>query len=143
MVRVRYIIRRLCALLLLGIILTAPTGSVAQPGQNPPVEKVNGGYALVFAGFYTGSGNGAVTPKQVIVQGRVTDETGATGNFIVRCPRNGNHFRGTGNAPGGSVTVTGRLDPYNKSLKASRLSFTYIVSGKTGRGAGHGRGGPP
>jgi hypothetical protein len=139
----RYIFR-CCAMFLLGlVVVTAPTGSVAQtrPSGAAAAAKVNGRYEIVFAGYLSGRGNGVVGGPNVIIQGQVTDETGATGNFIARCKRNGNYFRGTGSAPGGSVTVKGRLDPSNKSLRAARLTCTYIISSaKTGRIAGDRKG---
>lgn len=134
---------RLCIMLLLGaLIVTAPIGSVAQT-QPAAKNSVNGAYRLLFAGYVTGRGTAAVGQKRVVIIGQVTDEAGASGNFRAQCPRNGNYFSGAGTAPGGAtVTVKGRLDPSNKSLRAARLTCTYIVSNaKAGRIAGDLKGG--
>ena len=127
-------------MLLLGLfVVTAPTGSVAQP--NPPNPGlVNGSYEVIFSGYLSGRGRATVNPRNVLINApQIGDEKGANGNFRATCTRNGNHFTGTGSAPGGTVTVKGRLDPANKSLNAARISFTYIISnGSTGRAAGNG-----
>ena len=127
-------------MLLLGLfVVTAPTGSVAQP-KPPNPGLVNGLYEVIFSGYLTGRGKANVNPRTVIITApQIGDEKGANGNFRATCTRNGNHFSGTGSAPGGTVTVKGRLDPSNKSLHAARISVTYIISnGNTGRAAGNG-----
>lgn len=132
---------RCCAMLVLGVVVvTAPSGSIAQQTK-PSSTRVNGPYELVFAGYFTGRGNGIANPKLVIINGEVTDDAGASGRFQARCTRNGNLFSGTASGPsGGTITVKGRLDPPSKALPKPRLSFTYIAStGKTGRGVGNGR----
>ena len=127
-------------MLLLGLfVVTAPTGLVAQP-KPPNPGLVLGNYEVIFSGYLTGRGTATVTPRDVIIKApQIGDEKGKDGNFHAKCTRNGNHFTGTGSAPGGTVTVKGRLDPANKSLSAARISFTYIISnGSTGRAAGNG-----
>lgn len=157
MPRVRHIVR-LTALVLLGLVITSVPGPAAQTRPSP--EKVNGNYVLVFGGYYTGRGNGTVGARSVTIRGNVTDESGATGNFVATCKRDGNHFSGTGSGPGFSVTIRGRLDPSSqgssqgsgkgsgkglgKGLRAARLTCTYIAAGgKAGRVAGDLRGGGP
>jgi hypothetical protein len=130
-------------MLLLGVfVITAPTGSVAQ--TRPTIEKVNGAYTVVFAGYLTGRGTANVSARNVIINApQIGDEKGANGNFHAKCTRSGNHFTGTGSAPGGTVTVKGRVDPSNKSLRSARISFTYVISSvKTGRAVGDQNGKP-
>jgi hypothetical protein len=127
-------------MLLLGLfVITAPTDSAAQGRPRSP-GLVNGSYEVVFAGFLTGSGRANVSQQGVmIIAAQIGNEKGANGNFNVKCTRNGNHFTGTGSAPGGTVTIKGRLDPSNRALQAARISFTYMISnGKSGRAAGNG-----
>ena len=128
---------RLTMLVLLGLVITCPPDSAAQTKPSPNIDRVLGAYKLSFAGYYTGEGNGTVTPKTVMIRGRVTNDDGSTGNFFATCKRDGNHFSGTGSGPGVSVKVTGRLDPANKRPSASRLTCTYVASsGQAGRVAG-------
>ena len=132
---------RLTMLVLLGLVVTCPPHSAAQTRPSP--DKVFGSYELAFAGYYTGKGNGTVTPKTVMIRGKVTNDDGSIGNFFATCKRDGNHFSGTGSGPGVSVNVTGRLDPSNKRLSAARLTCTYVgSSGQAGRVAGVRRGQP-
>ena len=130
---------RLTMLVLLGLVVTCPPDSAAQ--TRPSADKVFGSYKLTFAGYYTGEGSGTVTPKTVMIRGKVTNDDGTSGNFFATCKRDGYHFSGTGSGPGVSVNVVGRIDPSNKRLTAARLTCTYVASsGQAGRVAGVRRG---
>jgi hypothetical protein len=120
------------------LIWAAATSRTANPGAAPP--KINGNYELTFGGPGRGSGTAKVAGKNVNVDGTMKD---AQGNEIVfsatklTIDRSTYHFKGIGMLGNSPVTITGRLDPDDATLKRCRISATFVAAdGRAGRFVG-------
>lgn len=81
-------------------------------GRRTPTTKVQGGYAVKIAGYYTGSGKVAVDSGGVTIEGTVIDPRSKSyalkaGKLEVVEDR----FRGEGTLGDMTITIDGRVDP--------------------------------
>ena len=120
------------------LTVCAGTPTDVSPAKAPP--RINGRYALTFAGDGTGSGDAVVTPKSVRITGTLTDD--ACNKISFSAPgldidSSTYRFTGTGTLGGNTVTVSGRLDADDKSIRKCRIVATFLASdGAAGRIAG-------
>jgi hypothetical protein len=121
----------------LGLLVWAGTAARVAPGAAPP--RVNGKYSLTFAGDGMGSGDANVTPKKVKISGTVADATGSRLQFNADLEIDSSTYRfaGTGTLGSQTVSVSGRLDADDKSVRKCRVTATYLAAdGTAGRIAG-------
>ena len=86
-----------------------------------------------------GNGDAVVTPKTVRMTGVVPDAAGNDLQFSASLDIDSSTYRftGTGTLGNQAVTVTGRLDADDKSIRNCRIVATYLASdGSAGRIAG-------
>src|SRR5436190_3044013 len=122
----RTLMRRSASLLILASLLMLKPG-VAAP---PPNDDTQGAYKLIFRGCYTGTGNGVVTPKKVMIHGNVVDENGNRLNFIAPNLDMENHrFHDQVTVGGVTIIITGRVDPSGGALRKARLNCTFTAGG--------------
>ena len=101
----------------------------------PPRDDTQGAYKLIFRGCYTGTGNGVVTPKKVLIRGNVIDDNGNRINFVApNLPLENHRFHDQVTVGGTTVIITGRVDPSGGALRKARLNCTF-----TAVGMGYGR----
>jgi hypothetical protein len=129
----------LVALALLWPPLASPSDERRfDPGAAPP--RVNGAYKVSFAGPGVGSGRAVVNPNRVKIDGTLTDAQGNETAFDapdLEMDRSTYRFKGTGTLGGVALTVSGRVDPDDKTLKKCRLVATFTtIDGRAGRIAG-------
>jgi hypothetical protein len=121
----------------LGLLVWAGATARVASGTAPP--RINGSYSLTFAGDVKGTGDAVVTPKSVRISGTVTDSAGNELQFSAPLDIDASTYRfsGTGTLGTQTVTVSGRLDPDDKSIHKCRIVATFVASeGPAGRIAG-------
>src|SRR5881398_2145340 len=100
------LMRRSASLLILASLLMLKPGVAALP----PKDDTQGAYNLIFRGCYTGTGNGVVTPKKVMIRGDVVDENGNRINFVAPNLKLENHrFHDQVTVDGTTIIITGRV----------------------------------
>ena len=123
--------RRSFVLLILFSLLLLKPGMAASPAH----DDTQGAYKLIFRGCYSGTGNGVVTPKKVMIRGDVVDENGNRINFVAPNLKLENHrFHDQVTVDGTTIIITGRVDPSGGALRKARLNCTF-----TAVGTGYGR----
>ena len=94
---------------------------LAQAGNGPPNNngnnanrargKTTGGYALIIAGQYNGTGTASVSDTSISISGVITFPDGSTATLTTPSMQLiNNRFTGTGNIKGNSCTLSGRVD---------------------------------
>jgi hypothetical protein len=118
--------RRTSFLLILISLLLLRPGAAAPPVADDTV----GPYRLIFRGCYSGTGDGVVTRRKVMIHGDLVDDNGNRVNFIAPNLKLENHrFHDTVTAGGTTIIITGRVDPSGGSLKKARLNCTFTAVG--------------
>jgi hypothetical protein len=118
--------RRAAYLLILSGLLLLQPGVAAPAG----LDDTNGAYRLIFKGCYTGTGNGVVTPKSVMIRGDLVDENGNRVDFVADKLAMENHrFHDQVNVGGRTIVISGRVDPSGATLRKARLSCTFTAVG--------------
>ena len=110
-------------------------------GRRNPTDKVQGGYEVKIAGYYTGTGRVKVTGDGVTITGDVKDPQ--NNQYALKTDRLEvleDRFRGEGTLGGMKVTIDGRVDPAdpdpaktggppgkskNRVLLKGRVTFTF------------------
>jgi hypothetical protein len=127
----------LLAVLAAGLLLWAASVTLRTPATPPP--RVYGVYTLTLAdaGGGGGTGKAIITPRMVKIDGTVVDGQGNSVDFSAAkldMDMSSYRFRGTGSLGGVAVTVSGRIDANDKTLKKCRVTATYLTAdGKSGR----------
>lgn len=91
--------------------------------------RVQGAYALEYRGYLEGTGIAAVSAKAVTVNAHVKDPAGSAGNFVApNLPIVDGRFQGKATVLGLDVSLSGRLDPPDETVRTARLVCTYTLS---------------
>ena len=124
----------LAAVVLLWAAMAGASSGLAN-GKNS--KNSTGSYKVQFGGYAKGSGSASVGPANLTITGTVTSEGGKKQNFQATLTLENNRFFGDGTLDGVPVSVSGRVDPPDATLKVGRLSGLYrTVDGQVGRISG-------
>jgi hypothetical protein len=125
----------LLAVLAAAFLLCVVSVTLPAPASAPP--RIYGAYTLRFGGAGAGQGKAVVTPKTVKIDATIIDEEGKSIVFSapnLSIDKSSYRFRGTASLGGVAVTISGRIDPDDKTLKTCRVVATYLTAdGKSGR----------
>ena len=87
-----------------------------------PAPSASGVYKVIVRGYYSGDGIATVSAGgSVSITATVKDDNGISGQLIAnQITLVGDHFKGTGTVPGGTVQVSGRVEAADPAAPAPK-----------------------